>query len=133
IANRLAGTAKNIGGQVEEGFGRATGDAKMQGEGRARQAEGSLQDFYGQAKENTAGTAEAIRENAREAGDFVRTTSRNHRTRPPRSLSGSDSGSAGSAVAPTNRAGYHIERSSAFLGEQTGPSSSTSSIHTHEE
>jgi uncharacterized protein YjbJ (UPF0337 family) len=76
--DRLAGTAKNIGGQVEEGFGRATGDAKMQVEGRARQAEGSLQDFYGQAKENTAGTAEAIRENASEAGDFVRTTIEEH-------------------------------------------------------
>jgi ElaB/YqjD/DUF883 family membrane-anchored ribosome-binding protein len=54
----------------------ATGDAKMQVEGRARQAEGSLQD--GQAKENTAGTAEAIRENASEAGDFVRMTIEEH-------------------------------------------------------
>jgi len=76
--DRLAGTAENIGGQVEEGFGRATGDAKMQMEGRARQAEGSLQDFYGQAKETTADAAEAIRESAGEAGDFVRTTIEEH-------------------------------------------------------
>jgi uncharacterized protein YjbJ (UPF0337 family) len=72
--DRLAGTAKNIGGQVEEGFGRATGDVKTQVEGRARQAEGSLQDLYGQAKETTADAAEAIRESASEAGDFLRTT-----------------------------------------------------------
>jgi uncharacterized protein YjbJ (UPF0337 family) len=72
--DRLAGTAKNIGGQVEEGFGRATGDVKKQVEGRARQAEGSLQDLYGQAKETTVDAAEAIRESASEAGDFLRTT-----------------------------------------------------------
>jgi uncharacterized protein YjbJ (UPF0337 family) len=72
--DRLAGTAKNIGGQVEEGFGRATGDVKKQVEGRARQAEGSLQDLYGQDKETTVDAAEAIRESASEAGDFLRTT-----------------------------------------------------------
>jgi uncharacterized protein YjbJ (UPF0337 family) len=49
--DRISGSAKNIGGQLEEGFGRVTGDEKMQLEGRARQAEGTLQDVYGQAKE----------------------------------------------------------------------------------
>ena len=72
--DRISGTAKNIGGQVEEGFGRVTGDAKMQVQGKARQAEGALQDLYGQAKETAADAAEAIRESAGEAGDFLRTT-----------------------------------------------------------
>ena len=31
--HRIAGTAKNMGGKVEEGFGRVTGDTKSQVEG----------------------------------------------------------------------------------------------------
>jgi uncharacterized protein YjbJ (UPF0337 family) len=72
--DRISGSAKNIGGQVEEGFGRATGDVKTQLQGKARQMEGTLQDVYGQAKETAADAAEAIRESAGEAGDFLRTT-----------------------------------------------------------
>jgi ElaB/YqjD/DUF883 family membrane-anchored ribosome-binding protein len=47
---------------------------KTQVEGKAKQAEGALQDLYGQAKETAADAAEAIRESASEAGDFLRTT-----------------------------------------------------------
>ena len=72
--DRLGGTAKNVGGQVEEGFGRATGDVKTQIQGKARQMEGTLQEVYGQAKETAAEAAEAIREAGGEAGDFLRTT-----------------------------------------------------------
>ena len=72
--DRLTGTAKNVGGQVEEGFGRATGDVKTQLQGKARQMEGALQDAYGQAKETAADAAEAIRERASEAEDVLRTT-----------------------------------------------------------
>jgi uncharacterized protein YjbJ (UPF0337 family) len=32
--DRLSGSAKNIGGQVEEGFGRVTGDEKLQGKAK---------------------------------------------------------------------------------------------------
>jgi uncharacterized protein YjbJ (UPF0337 family) len=72
--DRISGSAKNIGGQVEEGLGRATGDVKMQVQGKARQMEGALQEVYGQAKETAADAADAIRESASEAGDFLRTT-----------------------------------------------------------
>jgi uncharacterized protein YjbJ (UPF0337 family) len=48
--DRLSGSAKNIGGQVEEGFGRVTGDVKTELQGKAKQMEGTLQDVYGQAK-----------------------------------------------------------------------------------
>jgi uncharacterized protein YjbJ (UPF0337 family) len=61
-----------FGGQVKEGFGRVTGDERMQLEGRARQAEGTLQDVYGQAKETAAGAAGAIRDKTSEATDFLR-------------------------------------------------------------
>jgi uncharacterized protein YjbJ (UPF0337 family) len=70
--DRISGSAKNIGGQVEEGFGRVTGDESMQLEGRARQAEGTLQDVYGQAKETAVDAAGAIRHRASEASDFLR-------------------------------------------------------------
>ena len=72
--DRLSGSAKNIGGQMEEGFGRTTGDVKTQLQGKAEQMEGTLQDVYGHAKETATDAAEAVRERASEAGDFLRTT-----------------------------------------------------------
>ena len=71
--DRLSGTAKNVGGQLEEGVGRATGDVKTQLQGKARQFEGTLQDVYGQARDTAADAAEAIRDAGSEAGDFLRT------------------------------------------------------------
>jgi uncharacterized protein YjbJ (UPF0337 family) len=58
--NRLSGTAKNIGGKLEEGIGQVTGDTKTQAEGIARQVSGAAQDLYGQARDaasDIAGTA----------------------------------------------------------------------------
>ena len=72
--DRLTGNAESFGGQVGEGFGRATGDVKTQLQGKVKQAEGALQDVYGQAKEAAATAADAIRETASEADDFLRTT-----------------------------------------------------------
>jgi uncharacterized protein YjbJ (UPF0337 family) len=72
--DRLTGAAKTIGGKVEEGLGRATGDVKSQLQGKAREIEGEIQDFYGQAKETAANAADAVRESAVEAEDFLRTT-----------------------------------------------------------
>jgi uncharacterized protein YjbJ (UPF0337 family) len=72
--DRLTGTAKNLGGKVEEGFGRATDDTKTQFQGKATQLEGTLQDLYGQAKDTAADTVQIMRERAGEADDFLRTT-----------------------------------------------------------
>jgi uncharacterized protein YjbJ (UPF0337 family) len=72
--DRIYGTAKNLGGKAEEGFGRVTGDVKSQVQGAAKQAEGAMQDLYGQAKDAATGAMEAMRENASEAGDFIRDT-----------------------------------------------------------
>ncbi len=55
--NRVEGTAKNIGGKVQEGFGRVTGDTKSQVEGIANQAAGATQDLYGQAADTARDTA----------------------------------------------------------------------------
>jgi uncharacterized protein YjbJ (UPF0337 family) len=72
--DRIYGTAKNLGGKAEEGFGRVTGDVKGQVQGAAKQAEGAMQDVYGQAKDAATSAMEAMRETASEAGDFVRDT-----------------------------------------------------------
>ena len=49
--DRIAGTAHNIGGKLEEGVGRATRDIKEQVQGRLDQAAGTAQDLYGQTAE----------------------------------------------------------------------------------
>jgi uncharacterized protein YjbJ (UPF0337 family) len=72
--DRVIGNAKNVGGQVEEGLGRATGDVKSQLQGKAKQVEGAAQDVYGQVKESASDAVEAIRESASGAEDFLRTT-----------------------------------------------------------
>ena len=55
--NRLEGTVRNVGGKVQEGVGRATGDTKSKVEGVMNQAAGTAQDVYGQA-------ADVVRQNA---------------------------------------------------------------------
>jgi uncharacterized protein YjbJ (UPF0337 family) len=60
--NRIEGTARNLGGKVQEGVGRVAGDAKTRVEGIANQARGTAQDLYGQAADTarqTATTADA--------------------------------------------------------------------------
>jgi len=72
--DRFAGTAKTVAGKAEEGLGRATGDIKTQMQGKARQVEGDLQDFYGQARDKAADAAAAVRESASDMDDFIRKT-----------------------------------------------------------
>jgi len=72
--DRIAGTTRNLGGKVQEGFGRVTGDTKTQAEGLVNQATGAAQDLYGQAKDTAADAAQAVRRGAADAEDFVRRT-----------------------------------------------------------
>ena len=72
--DRVAGTTKNLGGKVQEGFGRVTGDAKSQADGLINQAAGAAQDLYGQAKETTSDAARVVRQGAIDAEDYVRRT-----------------------------------------------------------
>ena len=44
--NRVEGTARNLGGKVQEGFGRVTGNVRTQAERLANQAAGAAQDVY---------------------------------------------------------------------------------------
>jgi uncharacterized protein YjbJ (UPF0337 family) len=55
--HRVAGTAKEVGGKVEEGLGRAAGSARLAGRGAADQALGQAEDLYGQASDAARETA----------------------------------------------------------------------------
>jgi len=72
--DRVVGTARNLGGKAQEGFGSMTGDAKSQAEGVMNQAAGAAQELYGQAKESAADAAEVVRQSAMEAEDYIRQT-----------------------------------------------------------
>lgn len=70
--DRVMGTARNLGGKVQEGFGRATEDTKSQVEGVMNQAAGAAQDLYGQAKDTVSDAAETVRQGAMDAEDYFR-------------------------------------------------------------
>jgi uncharacterized protein YjbJ (UPF0337 family) len=48
--DRIAGSAKEIKGSVEETVGKAVGDAKLQSDGKADKVEGKVQNALGGVK-----------------------------------------------------------------------------------
>jgi uncharacterized protein YjbJ (UPF0337 family) len=72
--NRIAGTVRNVGGKVEEGLGRVTGDTKKQAEGVVNQAAGAAQDLYGQARDSAADAAGAARDSAAALEKWLRSS-----------------------------------------------------------
>jgi uncharacterized protein YjbJ (UPF0337 family) len=58
--NRVEGTARNLGGKVQEGVGRVTGNARTRVEGLANQAAGTAQNLYGQATDTARETATTL-------------------------------------------------------------------------
>ncbi|MFZ2079595.1 MAG: CsbD family protein, partial [Xanthobacteraceae bacterium] len=72
--NRLEGTARNLGGKIQEGVGRAAGDTKTKAEGLMNQAAGTAQDLYGQtadAARQTATTLDAWLRNSIETQPYT--------------------------------------------------------------
>jgi uncharacterized protein YjbJ (UPF0337 family) len=63
--NRFEGSARNLGGKIEEGVGRVAGDTKSTVDGLFNQAAGTAQNLYGQA-------ADVVRENARPVEAWLR-------------------------------------------------------------
>jgi uncharacterized protein YjbJ (UPF0337 family) len=49
--DRIEGSAKQAKGAVKDAVGKATGDTKLQGEGKADKAEGKVQNAIGGAKD----------------------------------------------------------------------------------
>ena len=58
--DRITGTAKNVGGKIEEGVGRMTGNAQTQFKGQAQQVAGAAEDLYGQARDAASGFADIV-------------------------------------------------------------------------
>ena len=72
--HRVTGAARNLGGRVDEGFGRVSGDTKSQVQGVIDQAQGTAENLYGQAKDAAGGAAESVRKTASSFEDIVRRT-----------------------------------------------------------
>jgi uncharacterized protein YjbJ (UPF0337 family) len=49
--DRIEGAGKQVKGKVKEGVGKATGDTKLQGEGKADKTEGKVQNTVGGMKD----------------------------------------------------------------------------------
>jgi len=72
--NRIEDSARNLGGKVQEGIGRVTGDAQSTIEGVVNQAAGTAQNLYGQSADvarQTAGTLDSWLRNAIETQPYT--------------------------------------------------------------
>ena len=65
--DRITGTAKEAAGKVEGAVGDMMGNSQTQAAGRAREAGGSVQNLYGQAKDAARDAGEAAVNYARDA------------------------------------------------------------------
>lgn len=75
--NRISGTARQVGGRLQEGIGRATNDAGTQAEGLANQVTGAAQDLYGRARDGASEAAETAVDTAASFEKMLRTTIEN--------------------------------------------------------
>jgi uncharacterized protein YjbJ (UPF0337 family) len=62
--------------RLQEGIGRFTGDAKTRAEGIANQVSGTVQDIYGQARDNASELARDMKPVARQAVSNIETALR---------------------------------------------------------
>lgn len=67
--DRISGSAKDFVGKVEGAVGGIAGDTRTQAEGRAREAAGTVQNLYGQAKDAARDATDAAVNYARDAYD----------------------------------------------------------------
>jgi uncharacterized protein YjbJ (UPF0337 family) len=67
--DRIAGSAKDFNGKVEGAVGDVTGDAQARAAGRAREAAGTVQNLYGQAKDAARDAGDAAVSYAKDAYD----------------------------------------------------------------
>jgi uncharacterized protein YjbJ (UPF0337 family) len=65
--DRIAGTAKDFAGKTEATVGEMTGDLGTQSSGRLREAAGTAQNLYGQAKDAARDATDAATNYAKQA------------------------------------------------------------------
>jgi uncharacterized protein YjbJ (UPF0337 family) len=71
--NRMGGTAKNMEGKAQEDIGRAAGDTNATFQGKVKQAVGSAQDMYGQAKDSAGDVVNAMKDASASVEDSIST------------------------------------------------------------
>ena len=49
--DRVKGAARNVGGKIKEGIGKAVGDSKLEAEGKSDRAAGKVQNAVGGIKD----------------------------------------------------------------------------------
>jgi uncharacterized protein YjbJ (UPF0337 family) len=64
--DRIAGSAKDLAGKVEGAAGDIAGDAQTKNTGRAREATGTVQNLYGQAKDAAREVSDTVTSQARD-------------------------------------------------------------------
>jgi uncharacterized protein YjbJ (UPF0337 family) len=69
---RVGGTVRNLGGKVQEGFGKVTGDTKTEVQGLVNQAAGAVQGVYGNAIDAAAEGAQTVKDAAVAGHDTVK-------------------------------------------------------------
>jgi uncharacterized protein YjbJ (UPF0337 family) len=67
--DRIAGATKDFAGKIEGAAGSFAGDGKTEASGRAREAAGTVQNLYGQAKDAARDVGEAAANMAKDAYD----------------------------------------------------------------
>ena len=67
--DRIAGSAKDVAGKVEGAVGDIAGNARPRPPGRAREAAGTVQNLYGQAKDAARDASDAAVNYAKDAYD----------------------------------------------------------------
>ena len=72
--NRIAGTARNEAGKVEQAADLFTNDTETQAHGLADQAIGAAQNLYGQARDTASDAAVSARDNAASLEKWLRNT-----------------------------------------------------------
>ena len=70
--NRVGGTARNIGGKLQEAVGKVTGDTTTEMRGKVNQAVGDAEDLYGNAKDAAEDVVKAVQQGATVADDIFR-------------------------------------------------------------
>jgi uncharacterized protein YjbJ (UPF0337 family) len=65
--DRIVGSAKDAAGKVEDAVGDMTGNAQTQAAGHAREAAGTVQNLYGQAKDTSRDAGDAAISYAKDA------------------------------------------------------------------
>jgi uncharacterized protein YjbJ (UPF0337 family) len=72
--NRIAGTARNVGGKAQEAVGRVTGDTRTEAEGAVNQLKGTAQDLYGQARDRASEVTNSVRDTGSSFERWLRNT-----------------------------------------------------------